>query len=190
MEQVVLLNESGEATGTADKATVHHRETPLHLAFSCYVFDDRGRFLLTQRAHHKLTWPGVWTNTCCGHPAPGEDLPGAITRRLREELGLTASTPAPALPGFRYRAVMGNGVVENEICPVFAAFTEHDAQPNPDEVAETRWVDWAEFSERVLHGGAEISPWCFEQVEQLVKLGPDPTSWPVGAEQDLPAAAR
>lgn len=190
MEEVVLLNESGEATGVADKATVHHRETPLHLAFSCYVFDDRGRLLLTQRAHHKVTWPSVWTNTCCGHPAPGEDIPEAIVRRLRDELGLTASLPEPALPRFRYRAVMGNGVVENEICPVFAAFTDGEAQPNPDEVAETCWVDWAEFSEQVLHGGTDVSPWCSEQVEQLVKLGPNPSSWPIGDPRDLPAAVR
>jgi isopentenyl-diphosphate delta-isomerase len=190
VEQVVLLDDSGQAIGVADKSTVHHPETPLHLAFSCYVFNGRGEFLLTQRAHHKKTWPGVWTNTCCGHPAPEEPVEEAITRRLREELGLTVHTLQLALPRFRYRAVMDNGVVENEMCPVFVAFTDEQPQPNPEEVANTRWVDWAKFSDDVIAGQADVSPWCQEQVPQLVKLGPNPLAWPAGRETELPAAAR
>lgn len=189
MEQVVLLDEAGQAIGAEDKTTVHHRETPLHLAFSCYVFNERGEFLLTQRAHHKKTFPSVWTNTCCGHPAPEEEMKAAITRRLDEELGLSAHGLELALPGFRYRAVMPNGMVENEMCPVFFAFTEHTPEPNPDEVAETRWVNWKEFSAEVLSGRTEVSPWCELQVRQLVELGPEPAQWPEGPRTALPPAA-
>ncbi|RKT90109.1 isopentenyl-diphosphate delta-isomerase [Saccharopolyspora antimicrobica] len=189
MEQVVLLDESGQAIGVEDKTTVHHRETPLHLAFSCYVFNERGEFLLTQRAHHKKTFPSVWTNTCCGHPAPEEEMKAAITRRLGEELGLSVRGLELALPGFRYRAVMPNGVVENEMCPVFFAFTDRTPEPNPDEVAETRWVNWKEFSAEVLSGRTEVSPWCELQVRQLVELGPEPAQWPGGARTALPPAA-
>jgi isopentenyl-diphosphate Delta-isomerase len=190
VEQVVLLDESGQAIGVEDKAIVHHQDTPLHLAFSCYVFNDRGEFLLTQRAHHKRTWPSVWTNTCCGHPAPEEDMRAAITRRLGEELGLTVRSLELALPGFQYRAVMTNGVVENEKCPVFVAFTESTPKPNPAEVADTRWVSWKEFSAEVLAGDADVSPWCALQVQQLTELGPEPAQWPAGAPEDLPPAAR
>jgi isopentenyl-diphosphate Delta-isomerase len=189
VEQVVLLDETGEAIGVEDKATVHHRQTPLHLAFSCYVFNDRGEFLLTQRAHHKRTFPGVWTNTCCGHPAPEEEMKAAITRRLGEELGLRVRGLELVLPGFRYRAEMDD-VVENEMCPVFMAFTSDSPSPNPDEVAETRWVSWPEFSAGVLSGEVEVSPWCRLQVAELAGLGPDPARWPTGAPVQLPPAAQ
>lgn len=190
MEQVVLLDDSGQAVGIADKATVHHQETPLHLAFSCYVFNDRGEFLLTQRAHDKHTWPGVWTNSCCGHPSPAEPITEAIQRRLHDELGIATHVPKVVLSRFQYRAVMPNGVVENEMCPVFIAHARGEPHPNADEVAATEWVDWKEFSSNVLNQQVQVSPWCVQQVTELVELGPEPAQWPEAAADDLPAAAQ
>ena len=77
-ELVVLLDEHAQPIGTAPKASVHHRETPLHLGFSCYLFDPAGRVLLTQRALSKATWPGVWTNSYCGHPEPSSSAGATI----------------------------------------------------------------------------------------------------------------
>src|SRR4030095_13744394 len=112
----------------------------------------------------KKTWPGVWTNTCCGHPAPGEPVVRAVRRRLTYELGLSPRELVPLLPDFRYRAEL-DGVVENEICPVYGARVAADPVLNEDEVAEFRWVDW----DAVLAGGIdkELSPWCRLQLDLL-----------------------
>lgn len=190
MEQVVLLDESGTGIGVADKADVHHADTPLHLAFSSYLFDDEGRLLLTRRALHKKTWPGVWTNSCCGHPSPGEDAASAVFRRLSEELGVSGVVLDLVLPTFRYRAVMENGIVENEMCPVFRGRLNADPVLNEDEVDSFEWVPWGDFSHAVLAGVRPISPWCLLQVEELVKLGDEPWSWPTAPLTDLPPAAR
>ncbi|MFD7655026.1 isopentenyl-diphosphate Delta-isomerase [Actinosynnema sp. NPDC059797] len=188
MEQVVLLDEQGVGIGVADKASVHHASTPLHLAFSSYLFDDAGRLLLTRRALHKKTWPGVWTNSCCGHPAPGEGLLSAVTRRLHDELGLADVSLDLVLPAFRYRAVMENGVVENEMCPVLRGRVTADPVPNSDEVDSFEWVPWSDFAPAVLAGVRPISPWCALQVAELHTLGPDPLSWPSASPEALPAA--
>lgn len=189
MEQVVLLDERGQGIGTADKATVHHRETPLHLAFSCYVFNPAGELLVTRRARAKTTWPGVVTNSCCGHPAPGEPFTGAVVRRLRDELGLPAPEVDLMLPRFRYRAVMANGVVENELCPVFRAVTTATPVIAAAEVDESGWVSWPLFVSLVAGGELAVSPWCREQVAQLAALGADPLGWPVADAGGLPPAA-
>ncbi len=135
-ELVVLLDEDGRAVGTTPKAGVHHSNTPLHLAFSCYLFDPDGRLLMTRRALSKKTWPGEWTNSVCGHPAPGEPLADAVRRRVLDEVGVRAAGVTLVLPTFRYRAVMTNGVVENEMCPVYVATTADPLAPDPAEVEE------------------------------------------------------
>jgi isopentenyl-diphosphate delta-isomerase len=185
-ELVVLLDEDGATTGTADKATVHHADTPLHLAFSCYLFDGDGNVLVTQRALHKQTFPGVWTNSCCGHPAPGEALDDAVRRRVEQELGTTVTDLRLVLPRFRYRAEQ-DGVVENEMCPVFVGAAEGDVRPDPDEVGAASWEPWAEFRRGVLDGTRTVSVWCREQVAQLPA---DPTAAPAAEANALPSAAR
>lgn len=185
-ESVVLLDEQGRAIGTADKRGVHHADTPLHLAFSCYLFDDVGQVLVTRRALDKATFPGVWTNGCCGHPAPGEALEDAVRRRVGQELGLRIEELRLLLPRYRYRAVL-DGVVENEMCPVFVASTADQVRLDPVEVAEAHWEPWAEFRRAVLSGERDVSSWCRDQVAQLP---PDPLTAPAASSDELPSAAR
>jgi isopentenyl-diphosphate delta-isomerase len=189
VERVVLVDEAGRALGTADKLAVHHDQTPLHLAFSCYLFNEAGQFLLTRRAESKRTFPGVWTNTCCGHPLPGEPMSGSVLRRLRDELGIGAAKLTLVLPRFRYQARMDTGVMENEVCPVYAAYADLPPDPDPAEVADTRWVDWAEFCAAVRDGRERVSPWCARQLAELTALDPRPLDWLAADAADLPPAA-
>jgi isopentenyl-diphosphate Delta-isomerase len=165
-ELVVLLDDNGQPVGTAEKSEVHTTNTPLHFAFSCHIFNDQGEVLITRRALTKKTWPGVWTNSACGHPGPDEDIHEAIRRRARSELGLELGEIKEALPDFRYRAVDASGVVENEICPVFVAQALNAPEPADDEVCEWRWVNPQSLTQSVSTTPFVFSPWLVEQLEQ------------------------
>jgi isopentenyl-diphosphate Delta-isomerase len=165
-ELVVLLSPDGRPIGAADKATVHGPVTPYHLAFSCYAFDPSDRLLLTRRALGKRTFAGVWSNTCCGHPAPGERLEDAVRRRMAYELRLHPADLRLALPDFSYRASF-DGVEEHELCPVFLCRVFDDPTPNPAEVDDYRWQPWSEV---VADAGA-LSPWARLQVSALEQAG-------------------
>lgn len=167
LEQVVLLDEDGAPLGTAMKASVHTENTPLHLAFSCHLYNAQGQVLVTRRSLSKSAWPGVWTNSFCGHPQPGESFEDAIARRAAFELGMTVTAISPLLPDFRYRAVDASGIVENEICPVYRAETHDDVNPNPDEVAEAFWVEPEQLSRAVSGAPFAFSPWLVMQHAQL-----------------------
>jgi isopentenyl-diphosphate delta-isomerase len=169
-ELVVLLDEDGHATGTLPKRLTHHADTPLHLGFSCYLLDPRGRLLVTRRAVAKASFGGVWTNTVCGHPGPGEPHAQAVARRARFELGVGVRSVTAALPRFRYRAEQG-GVVENEWCPVYLAVTDDEPVREPSEVEEHRWTTWEEFLADSRADPATWSPWCLEQSAQLESAG-------------------
>ncbi|MBB2974750.1 isopentenyl-diphosphate delta-isomerase [Microbacterium endophyticum] len=166
-EEVVLLDEDGRATGTASKISVHGIDTPLHLAFSCHVLNARGEVLVTRRALTKLTWPGVWTNSFCGHPQPGEDMADAVKRRAAFELGLEISQLSLELPDFRYRAVDASGIVENEICPVFIARADVDPQLNPHEVVDSKWATPDTVAAALTATPWAFSPWLVLQAQQL-----------------------
>ena len=176
VDHVVLLNSDREPVGSAPRAYVHTRDTPLHLAFSLYVFNESGEVLLTRRALTKTTWPGVWTNTCCGHPRPGEDMSAAIARRLDHELGMEITDLECVLPDFGYRATDASGLVENEFCPVFRAHVQihpessHPNNPplaNPDEVLDWKWWKWNDVIEAARLTPFVFSPWSVHQMAEL-----------------------
>ena len=94
------------------------------------------------------------------------------------------------LPGFRYRAVMENGIVENELCPVYRASATGRPRPNPAEVDAVEWIDWHQFRSEVSTAVRDVSPWCRMQLDQLAALGPEPGDWPVVGDEALPVAGR
>lgn len=163
---VVYAAEDGTPIGTAPKLLAHDHETRLHKAFSVFIFNPRGELLLQQRALHKKTWPGVWSNSCCGHVMLHESVEHAARRRLRYELGLTVSDLRIVLPDFRYRAEK-DAVVENELCPVLIGTTDTEPRPNPAEVNDIRWIRWTDFVVEVADPANGYSPWAREEVELL-----------------------
>lgn len=169
-ELVVLCGADGSPCGTAPKAEVHSALTPLHRAFSCYIFDEEGHLLLTRRALSKKTWPGVWTNSVCGHPTEGESDESAIIRRMAEELGAyTDAAPHPVLPDFCYEALDASGIMEREYCPVYRLdiHRQHmSLAPNPDEVIQVLWVPFDKVLRTATLIPALLSPWMVEQLSQ------------------------
>lgn len=172
-ERVVLLDEDRTPIGSELKHLVHSEHTPLHLAFSCHVLNAAGQVLVTRRALGKRAWPGVWTNSFCGHPQPAEPMEDAVTRRAREELGLTVRELRVVLPDFRYRATDASGVVENEVCPVYLAVTDEEPRPNPDEVMDERWTDPGALGSALRATPWAFSPWFVSQAPEMTLYLPD-----------------
>src|SRR5690606_17368820 len=162
--EVILVNEKDEPVGTMEKLEAH-RKGLLHRAISVFIFDQRGRLLLQQRAAHKYHSAGLWTNTCCSHPAPGESTADAALRRLGEEMGM--HTPLTFAFTFRYHAIFDNGLVEHELDHVFIGYTDETPTPNPDEVAAYRWVDRLIIDQEV-HTSPEVYTAWFKRIYRQV----------------------
>lgn len=168
-EQVVLVDEQNNKLGIADKYEVHTDKTPLHRAFSLFILNSRGELLLQQRASGKKTWPNIWSNSVCGHPADGESFKHAAIRRADYELGININPKQLhlVLPEYRYR-YKHLGVVENEFCPVLVASGDSIPNPNLSEVQAVRWVKWPDFLKEISKPN-EYSEWCQEEAELLSK---------------------
>lgn len=167
-EQIVLVSDTGEPIGTAPKLESHHNMTPLHLGFSCYLFNDEGKFLLTRRAQTKKVWPGVWTNSVCGHPALDETFEQAIDRRAKYELGITnIHNLKIILDDYRYKTPAFKGIIENEICPVYQGVANGKFIVNSDEVEDYGWFFWDEVKQKIAANPKQYSYWFRDQIKQL-----------------------
>lgn len=171
----MFVDENGQPTGeVGPKLESHTADTKLHLAFSCYIFRaSDNKFLVTQRALSKKVWPGVWTNSVCGHPLPGEAIEDAIRRRAEYEIGVkTLRDISCVLPSYRYTTTPYDGIIENEFCPVFVAYTDEEPQSNPDEVEAYQWLDWPEYVRMLTEEPDKMSYWASDQYTQLKQLDP------------------
>jgi isopentenyl-diphosphate Delta-isomerase len=150
-DEVILVDAADRPLGRAPKLDVH-RDGRLHRAVSVVLMDAAGRVLIQRRALGKYHSAGLWSNTCCGHPRPGEDIVTAGQRRLHAELGIEDVDLRP-ISSFVYRADLGGGLVEHELDHVLLGRWQGTPQPDPQEVADWRWEDLS------VHP-ARYSAWC------------------------------
>jgi isopentenyl-diphosphate delta-isomerase len=155
-EQLILVDERNRAIGTAGKTAIH-RAGLLHRAFSIFVVDERGRIVVQQRSASKYHSAGLWANSCCGHPRPGERTLSAAHRRLQEELGVASALAF----GFfsRYRAELGNGMHENEFVYVYFGRLRSPPKPDPDEVADIAHLSFDDISRRIRREPNSFAFW-------------------------------
>ncbi|MEU8349877.1 isopentenyl-diphosphate Delta-isomerase [Streptomyces sp. NPDC048845] len=143
-----LVDENGTTIGTAEKQSVHLPPGRLHRAFSVFLFDAAGRLLLQRRALGKYHSPGVWSNTCCGHPYPDESPFAAAARRTSEELGASPSLLCEAGTVRYNHPDPASGLVEQEYNHLFVGLVQAELRPDPDEVGETAFVTAGELERR------------------------------------------
>lgn len=155
-EMIVLVDPQDRETGVAPKAVVHQLGLR-HRAFSILLIDDGGRVLLQRRASEKYHSGGLWANSCCGHPRPGESIHDAAVRRAREELGATVIIREIGV--FTYRAVVSESMIEHEYDHVFVGTVKDDLQPDAREVAETRWMSLEELESDMRSNPHRYAPW-------------------------------
>ncbi|MFE7773613.1 isopentenyl-diphosphate Delta-isomerase [Streptomyces sp. NPDC057445] len=152
-----LVDENGHTIGTAEKLSAHQAPGQLHRAFSVFLFDEHGRLLIQRRALGKYHSPGVWSNTCCGHPYPGEAPFTAAARRTYEELGVSPSLMAEAGTVRYNHPDPASGLVEQEFNHLFVGLVQAAPRPDAQEVGETAFVTAAELVER--HARDPFSAW-------------------------------
>lgn len=165
-EFVILVDENDHEKGVMEKLQAHI-EAKLHRAFSVFIFNSQGQLMLQQRAYSKYHSPGLWTNTCCSHPRPGEATADAAHRRMTEEMGFDCDFEE--VFGFVYKAKFENNLTEHEFDHVFIGTSEKLPLPNPEEVESTRFATIKEIRSEMEQEPEKFTVWfriAFDKVEE------------------------
>ena len=168
MIEVVLVNEIDEPIGTMEKMAAH-RKAFLHRAFSVFILNSRSDMLLQKRAANKYHSGGLWTNACCSHPLPGEDIRTAANRRLEEEMGFT--TDLDKAFEFTYKSEFENGLTEFEFDHVFIGEYNDLIKPNKEEVSDYCFKSFEDIRASLLLTGNKYTAWfhiAFPMVEKYI----------------------
>ena len=166
---LILVDSNDKKWGKLEKSLVHQLGI-LHRAFSVFIFNSKGELLLQQRAITKYHSGGLWTNTCCSHPVYGEEIPDAIERRLKEEMGINCSTEFAFQ--FQYKAALDNGMTEHELDHVYFGYSDEQPVPSDDEVMNWKYLDIHTIEHDLVANPAHYTEWfkiCFNQVKAHLK---------------------
>ena len=162
---LVAVDRDDQELGVLEKMEAHTSGT-LHRAFSVFLFDESNRLLLQQRAAVKYHSPGLWSNTCCGHPGPGEVVTESARRRLQEEMGIDC--PLESAFGFIYRADLEGGLTEYEYDHVVMGRFDGSPLPNPDEVSDWKWISIPDLQALLERSPETFSRWLPIALEGLL----------------------
>lgn len=155
-ENVILVNERDEQIGVMPKMEAHEKAI-LHRAFSVFILNSKNEVMLQQRAAQKYHSPLLWTNTCCSHQRVSESNIEAGTRRLKEEMGITA--PLKELFSFIYKAPFDNGLTEHELDHVMIGYYDGEPDINPEEVESWKWMGIEEVKEDMKQHPETYTVW-------------------------------
>ncbi|WP_439106998.1 isopentenyl-diphosphate Delta-isomerase [Congregibacter sp.] len=167
-EQLILVDSNDEVVGYRNKAQTHQGRGTLHRAFSAFLFDQKGRLLVHRRSQQKPLWPGFWTNSCCSHPRRGESIDAAVTRRVREELGVDAL--AQSIYKFEYHAQYEDVGSEHELCHVYLAraiSSSAQVSAHAAEVMDWRWLSVQDVDDWMASRPSELTPWFRQEWSAL-----------------------
>lgn len=165
MEEVVLVDGEDNEIGTAEKIEAHKKGL-LHRAFSIFIFNSKGELLIQKRADDKYHSGGLWSNTCCSHPRPGESLEEAAKRRLDEEMGI--EIPLRRVFAFTYRVDLENGLSEHEYDHVFVG--EFNGEPDIDvsEATDWKWINVEELKKDIVEAPERYTYWLKEPLNRII----------------------
>jgi len=162
--EVVLVDQNDQVTGTAPKMEAHIKGL-LHRAFSVWITNSKGEILLQQRAWDKYHSPGLWSNSCCSHPQPGEAIEDSARKRLFEEMRIDSRLDFAGK--FYYKVDFDEELAEHEIDYVFTGLYDGPVNPDPEEVADYKWIDRDELLEELKENPQHFTYW-FPKVLDLV----------------------
>ncbi len=167
-DYVILVDDKDSEIGSMGKMEAHQKAV-LHRAFSVFIFNQKRELLLQQRAFSKYHSPGLWANTCCSHPRPGESIENAAQRRLAEEMGF--SCDLKKVMHFIYCEPVGNNLTEHEYDHVFIGFYNQDPIINPEEVNNWRWINLEELKSEINTEPEKYTVWlkiAFQHVDAFI----------------------
>jgi len=168
-EDVIIVDENDNEVGVKEKMEAH-REGRLHRAFSIFIFNSKGELLIQKRSRSKYHSGGLWSNTCCSHPKPGESIGDAAHRRLREEMGFDCDLKE--VFHFIYRANLNNELTEYELDHVFIGRYDGEVNPNPSEVEDWKWVNINDLKKDMEQNPNKYTVWFKIALDRVISLIP------------------
>ncbi len=155
-DKVILVDNDDKPLGETGKMDAH-RNALLHRAVSVFLFNSKNQMLLQKRAMDKYHSTGLWSNTACTHPYPGESNKEAAKRRLKEEMGI--ETEVEEIFHFIYRERVDDNLTEHEFDHVFIGFSDTMPEPDPEEVCDYRYFDKKSLMDEIDNNPEKFTVW-------------------------------